>query len=294
MKKLSIVILNYNTKELLATCLETLKMVEDEVSFEVIVVDNGSTDGSFESTSKNFPWVKMVRLSENLGFAKGNNAAKNICMGEYVLFLNTDTVINKNTLKETAHFLDDNKDVGAVTCKIVLPNGQLDKDSRRTFPTPWVAFTHFSGLDKVFPKSRLFAKYWYGYLSENETHDVDVLQGAFCMVRKSILDQVGWYDEAYFLDGEDIDLCWKIKEKGYRIVYYPKVSILHIKGATKGKRLGLNKSLTPAERRRFVTAGIESMEIFYKKHLWEKYPYALNLFVLLGIKTMKFIRFFKV
>ena len=130
-------------------------------------------------------------------------------------------------------------------------------------------------------------------MSENETHDVDVIQGAFFLTRKKVLDEVGWYDESYFLDGEDIDLCWKIKQKGYRIVYYPEVSIIHLKGATKGKKLGFNQSLSRKERLRFKSSGVESMKIFYKKRLWKNYPLPLNLVVLFGIKLLKLIRFLK-
>jgi len=281
MKKpeLSIVILNYNTKALLTNCLDSLKKISKEANFEVIVVDNGSTDNSVGVIRKSFPWVKVIENGSNLGFAKGNNAARHVVKGSIVLFLNSDTLALPGCLSDTLVYLSKNKNVGAVTCKIVLPSGKLDKDARRSFPTPWVALSHFSGLEKLFPKSKLFAKYWYGYVSVDEIQEVDVLQGAFCMVRKQILDEVGWYSEDYFLDGEDIDLCWKIKEKGWKIVYYPKVSIVHLKKGTKKNF----KSIS-------VGTGVDSMGIFYKKYLWKKYPLALNYLVLFGILLMKSIR----
>jgi hypothetical protein len=287
--KVSIIILSYNTKGLLRDCLNSLKAARNEIPFEVIVSDNGSKDESVEMVKEDFDWVKLVENKKNLGFAAGNNAARGLCKGEYVLFLNSDTEVKKGAIKETVKYLDEHKDVGAIGCKIVLTNGRLDQDARRSFPTPWVALTHFSGLDRVFPKSKLLARYWYGYKSENEVHEVDVLQGAFFLARKKVLDQVDWFDEDYFLDGEDIDLCWKIKEAGYKIIYYPKVSIIHIKKASKKK----NDKVKFSQRLKFVMAGVNSMEIFYKKRLWKKYPLFLNLLVLLGIRVLKAIRYIK-
>lgn len=285
---LSIVIVSYNTKEILKDCLESLKKVKDEVEFETIVSDNASIDGSVEMVKKNFPWVKLIENKDNLGFSKGNNAASNLCKGEYVLFLNSDTVVHKDTLKKTYEYLERNRDVGSVTCKIVLPNGKLDKDTRRSFPSPWVSFTHLvSPLDRIFPKSKTFAKYWYGYISENETHEVDVIQGAFHMTRKEILDKLGWFDEDYFLDGEDIDLCWRIKKIGYKIIYYPKVTITHVKKASK-------KKPTRENRRRFATSGVESMEIFYKKNMWNMYPLVINYLVISGIRLVRLMRNIKI
>src|SRR3989344_8923284 len=158
--KLSIVILNYNTKDLLRDCLLSLKKVRGEIDFEVIVPDNGSTDGSPEMAEKDFPWVKrVVKIGKNLGFAAGNNKARQFASGKYVLFLNSDTVVHKNTLKYTLTYLKKRRDVGALTCKIVLPNGELDKDTRRSFITPWIGLVHlYLRLDRIFPKSALFSK----------------------------------------------------------------------------------------------------------------------------------------
>ena len=174
---------------------------------------------------------------------------------------------------------------------MVLPDGKLDKDARRSFPTPWVALTHLVlKLDRVFPRSALFSRYWYGYLDENATHEVDAIQGAFFLVRKKILDQVGWFDEDYFLDGEDIDLSWQIKEAGWKIVYYPKVSILHLKGVTKGKNKARRGKVPLKERLKYRLSGVRSMEIFYRKRLWARYPMLVNYLVLTGIKMLKLAR----
>lgn len=275
--KLSIIILNYNTKELTLKCVESVVKNSKGLDHEIIIIDNGSD----EKLEKNKSF-KLINSKTNLGFAGGNNIAKKYAKGEYILFLNSDTEVEKDTLTRTLTYMDEHPEIGALTCKLVLPSGELDKDARRSFPTPWVAFTHFSGLDKVLPKSKIFAKYWYGYQSPDKTQEVDVLQGAYFLTRKKILDEVGWFSDDYFLDGEDIDLSFKIKQLGYKIIYYPVVSILHIKKASKKKRSLKSKM-----------AGVNSMEIFYKKFLWERYPLVLNLVVTVGIYIMKGFRFGK-
>src|SRR3990167_1397914 len=294
--KLSIVVLSYNTKDLLRDCLLSLKKVKGEVNFEVIVPDNGSTDGSPEMVEKEFPWVKkVIKIGKNLGFAAVNNKARYFINGVYVLFLNPDAQVHTNTLFKTIKYLDSHADVGALGCKIVLPNGQLDKDARRSFITPWIGLTHiYLKLDRIFPKSKLFAKYWYGYVSPNTEHEVDALQGAFFFTRRAVLDQVGWFDEDYFLNAEDIDLSWKIKEKGWKIFYYPNVSITHVKGAAKGKTKRTKQNVPLKEKLKYRLAEVDAMEVFVKKRLWRNYPLALNLLVLTGIKLLRFIRATKV
>jgi len=294
-KKLSIVVLSYNTKNLLKNCLSSLNKVKDEVDFEIIVPDNSSVDGSTEMVKREFAWVKkVIEIGKNLGFAAGNNKAKPFTVGEYVLFLNSDTVVYKNTLSEIVKFMDNNPSVGAVTCKVLLKNKELDKDTRRSFITPWIGLTHiYLKLDRIFPKSPFFAKYWYGYIPEDQTHEVDAIQGAFFLVRKKVLDDVGWFDEDYFLDGEDIDLSWKIKNAGWKIVYYPKVRILHLKGASKGKNVE-EKQVPFEEKLKYRLAGVNSMELFYRKRLWNRYPLLLNIATLAGIRLLKIVRVIKV
>lgn len=280
--ELSIIIVSFNTRQILKNCLDSLMKIRG-VDFEVIVSDNGSTDGSVQMVKRLFSKqslplrgkVKLIENKKNLGFAKANNKARRYVKSDYVLFLNSDTVVNKDALTASLNYIKTHKDVGSLTCKIVLPSGKLDRDTRRRFPTPMVSF------------KRLFlgesTEYWYLDVSEDKTHEVDVIQGAFHLTRRSILDKVGWFDEDYFLDGEDIDLCWKIKKLGYKIVYYPDVSIIHIKKASKK----LQKSSL------VVTSGIKSMEIFYRKRLWDKYPFYINYLVLLGMKLLLGIRLVK-
>jgi len=280
MKKLSIIILNYNTKDLLSNCLDSLYAARNEVDFETIVVDNASSDGSTDMVESKFKWVTLIKSDKNIGFSAGNNLAKSVAKGKYILFLNSDTLMKKGTLKRCVQYLEDNEEVGAMTCRTLLPDGSDDKDARRSFPTPWVALTHFSYLDRIFPTSKLFSKYWYGYLSTDVEHEVDVLQGAFFLSPKSILDEVGWFNEEYFLNGEDIDLSWCIKNKGWKIIYYPDVSIIHIKKGTKKTNRKLQVEMS----------GVKAMEIFYRKRMWMRYPLLVNWFVMMGIMAMKVIR----
>lgn len=288
--ELSIVILNYNTKEFLEDCIDSLQKTRDEVDFEIIVSDNGSTDGSVKMLKEKFPKIKVLE-GKNVGFSKGNNRARGEVRGKFVLFLNPDTVVGKGALAKTVGYLRKNKKVGAITAKLVLPGGELDKDARRSFPTPWVAFSHLVlRADRLFPESRLFAKYWYGYKDEDEIHEVDAIQGAFFLTRKKILDEVGWFDEEYFFDGEDIDLSYQIKKAGYKLVYYPKAEVLHIKGVTKGKAKKRRRRVPLGERLRARMSGMDSMERFYKKNLWDKYPALFNWFVIFGIRAFKLVR----
>jgi len=295
MKKtsLSIVILSYNVSGLLSKCLISLQKAIRWIACEVIVIDNASSDASAEMVEKKFPWVTLVRNTKNLGFAAGNNVARKIVDGEFILFLNPDTFVYESTIRETLDYISKHKNVGVITCKMELPDGRgLDKDARRAFITPWIGLTHlFLKLDRIFPKSKLFSKYWYGYLSPDKLHEIDVAQGAYFLTRRSILDKLDWFDEDYFLDGEDIDLCWRIKNSGWKIVYFPEVKIIHFKGVSKGKADGMTKKKVKlSEKIRYRTTGVDSMRMFYTKSLWSRYPLILNLIILLGIGFLKFLR----
>lgn len=279
----SIVIVSFNTKDLLSNCLSSLESVHKEVNFEVIISDNGSTDGTIEFVKQYakkslFP-VVLIENDANLGFAKGNNCARLKAKGEYVLFLNPDTIVHSGALVSSRSYLDKNADVGAVTCKVLLPDGTLDRDTRRRFPTPFISLSHFSYLDRLFPKS-IFDTYWYNDVSPEATHDIEAMQGAYFFARKSVLDKVDWFDTDYFLDGEDIDLSFKIHEAGYRLVYNPEATILHIKKGSKSK----NRSL------RSVVGGVEAMKLFYKKRLSSRYSLPVNMLVIFGITCMKYLR----
>jgi GT2 family glycosyltransferase len=287
MKKpeLSIIILNYNTKELLADCLNSIKKYEDEVPLEVIVSDNASSDGSPQMIKEKFPWVRLTE-GPNEGFSKGNNRAKGMVHGEMILFLNPDTVVHKDVFAKTVKYLKEHKDVGALTCKLVLPSGELDKDTRRRFPTPKISFDRL-----ILGKTK---EYWYEEIPDTTTHEVEAIQGAFFLTWKKILDRVGWYDEGYFFDGEDLDLCFQIHKAGYKLVYYPEVFVTHLKGVTKGKVKKWRYKVSMQQRMKIRLAGVNSMERFFKKNLWNNYPILFSYFVLLGIKFYKIIRFIRV
>jgi GT2 family glycosyltransferase len=280
---LSIIILSYNTRDLLSDCLSSLKKVSEEIAFEVIVVDNGSTDGSMEEVKEKFQGVKIIDNKRNLGFAKGNNSARDNTKGKYVLFLNSDTVVGEGVLKKSLKFAEKTPDMGAMTCKLVLANGNLDRDARRRFPTPWISFKRLI-LGAT-------SEYWYQDVPDTITQEVDAIQGAFFLSPKAVLDKVNWFSEDYFLDGEDIDLCWKIREAGYKIFYYPEVSVLHLKGASKGKK-DAAKNVPLSMRLKFRMASVNSMEIFYKKWMWKRYPLIVNFLVVAGINVIKARRFF--
>lgn len=295
---LSIIVSTFNIKDLLRDCLESVKRAEIAVikagySMEVIVSDNGSDDTD-EMMKKDFPEMKYSR-NGNVGFSRSNNIVRDKCAGKYVLMLNADTTVDENTFVESLKYMEDHKDVGAMTCKIVMTDGSLDKDARRSFPTPWVAFTHMSMLDRLFPTSKIFAKYWYGYLSPDIEAEVDVLEGAYCLIPKVVMDKIDWYDEDYFLNGEDIDLCWKIKESGYKIMYVPSIKISHYKGAAKGKtqKPGVKVKVDPVIKKKVLLAGADAMKIFYNKHYKKRYPVALTVVILSGIWVMKQIRLAK-
>lgn len=283
---LSIVIVSYNTKDLIVNCIHSLEKVKEELPFEIIISDNGSTDGSIEALQKiknKFKTFHIIENNANLGFSKGNNAARAVSQGTYILFLNPDTLIHTDTLQKSVGYLKQHSEVGALTCRVELPDGSLDPDTRRRFPTPWIALTHFSYLDRIFKGNKLFDRYWYRDYSETETHEVEALQGAYFLATKNVLDQVGWFDEDYFLDGEDIDLSFKIHKTGLKIIYYPEVKITHIKKGSKSK----NRSL------RSVVGGVEAMKLFYRKHMWSRYPFIINWLVILGVNAMKLLRTIK-
>ncbi len=282
---LSIIIVSYNTKDLLKKCIESIFETKENLSLEVIVADNNSQDGSSEMVSGNFKDVVLIKNRQNYGFSKANNIGVKKSSGKYVLFLNSDTLVHKNTLVFMVKFMDEHKNAGAATCKLVMPDGQIDDASHRGFPTPWNAFSHFSGLSKIFGKTKLFGGYNLGFMNLEKTHEIDALAGAFMMVRRIAGEQVGWWDEDYFFYGEDIDFCYMLKQKGWKIYYVPEVSILHYKGVSGGIK-GVSKDITTADsqtKKRSTQARFKAMRIFYKKHYENTYPKFITKSVYLGI-----------
>lgn len=261
---LSVIIVNYNTKELLNKCVKSVKDTFSEA--EIIVVDNASGDKS-QDLIKTLD-VKYVLLDENLGFSKANNIGLKEATGDAVLFLNPDTVVKQNTLKRCLEFLENNKDVGAVGCKVVLPDGSMDNACKRKFPTPFNSFCTLFKVAKVFPR----LGYNLSYLDDDGVFEVDCLVGAFMMCSLSAIRQTGGFDETFFMYGEDIDLCLRIKKSGFKIWYLGDHEIVHVKGAV-GKRSKKAKE-----------AFYDSMSIYYKKHFKKG---LFTAFVDMGVNFLK-------
>lgn len=292
---LSIVIVSYNTRELLADCLDSLKPAAKNITTEIFVVDNHSSDGTDEMVKKIFPQVSLIANSKNLGFSKANNQALKKAKGKYILILNPDTKVLPNTLKKMTDFMDQNVNVGIATCRVELANGQLDPDCHRLFPTPWRAFCHFLSLSKIFKGSKLFDQYRMGYLDPNQQSPIDACMGAFMMIRPKVLKDIGLFDEDFFFYGEDLDLCYRAKEKGYQIVYTPITKIIHLRGAASGIKqstAALTKA-TPESKRRALLESTRAMGLFYKKHLEKKYPFFINWFMYSGIFLVEKLRLLK-
>lgn len=236
MVDVSIVIVNYNVKDLVDNCIASIyKSNTAGHSIEIFMVDNNSIDGSPAFISKKYPDVKVITNDENIGFSKANNIALKQAAGKYVLILNPDTVLEEGTFAKMIAFCENNEKVGAVTSKLILGNGQLDYACKRSFPTPSVAIPRMLGLSRMFPGSKLFGKYNLTYLDENKTHIVDAICGAFMFIPKKVLDESGLFDEDYFMYGEDLDLCYQIHKKGYNNYYYPEVTTIHLKGSSTKK-----------------------------------------------------------
>lgn len=268
----SIIILNYNTCRLTMDCLRSVYDSETRYSYEIILIDNNSHDDSVEMISKEFPDVLLIANSENVGFAKGNNQGMEASSGRYVLLLNSDTVVRKDTLETMVAFMDSRPDLGASGCKVILPDGSLDKACKRGFPTPSASFYYAFGFSKLFPDRPRFNGYQLGYLDPDDSYPVDCLVGAFMLLRRETIEQVGGLDETFFMYGEDLDWCYRIKAAGWGIYYYPQTSIVHLKGGS-------------ARRRPFkiVYEFHRAMILFHKKHYSRRYNSMINGAVYAGV-----------
>ena len=293
---LGIVIVNYNTKDLTYNCLKSIEKAEKpKRGVEVIVVDNGSKDGSVQMIKKIFPWVKLISKKENLGFSKANNIGAKALNSKNILFLNSDTEIRKYSLVKPLKYLNSHPNVGAVTIKLFLADGQIDYDNHRSFPTPWVALTKFSGLSSMFPNSTFFNSYHLGRKGLNRIHSIPLTAGSYMMIPTKLFWKIGGWDESYFFYGEDIDLCYRIGKAGYKIIYYPKTSTLHLRGASSGlrKENQKNASSDRENRLKVAQASVDAWLKFYKKFYVKKYPFWVTWIVMAGIKTLGALRIIK-
>src|SRR3989344_3515068 len=288
---LSIIIVSYNTSDFLKGCLGSIKATSKGFTYEIIVVDNASSDNSLEMLKMEFPEVILIKNQENIGFSKANNMGVGKSKGRYVLFLNPDTVVYKESLLDMIKFMDRHKEAGAATCKLLMQDGILDDASHRGFPNPWNSFSYFLGLSKLFPKSKLFGGYNLGFLDLSNTHEIDACAGAFIIVRRLAGEQIEWWDEDYFFYGEDLEFCFRLKEIGWKIYFVPSVSALHYKGVSGGIKEN-SKKITTANletKKRATNWRFLAMKIFYRKHYQNKYPFILNWLVVLGINFKRFI-----
>ncbi|RMF79419.1 MAG: glycosyltransferase family 2 protein [Chloroflexi bacterium] len=282
MLDLGIVILNWNTRDLLRECLRTVFASEGDFTFRVVVVDNASDDGSPDMVREEFPRVQLIVSETNGGYPYGNNLglralgfveAGNVAddAPRYALLLNPDTEVPSNALYNMAQFMDSRPEVGIAGPKLVLMDGNLDLACRRSFPSPLISFYHFVGLAKLFPHSSRFARYNMTYIDPDREIEVDSVVGAYMQVRREAIEEVGLLDEKFFMYGEDLDWAYRIKKAGWKVFYHPQVTVRHVKRAASQKN--------PKAQFEFYRA----MLIFYRKHYRTTTPLWLHLLVMLGL-----------
>ncbi len=253
---ISVIIVSFNVRYFLESCLYSVfKSLKETRGGEVIVVDNNSVDGTVQMLQEKFPDVKLIRNGENKGFARACNQGLAIAQGRYVLLLNPDTLIEEDTLVKTVRFMDDHPEAGALGVRMIDGQGNFLPESKRALPTPMVAFYKIFGLASLFPRSKRFNRYYMGHLREDETNPVEVLTGAFMLIRTDLLRKIGGLDEEYFMYGEDIDLSYRILKEGYKNYYFPATTIVHYKGEST-KKGSLN----------YVLLFYKAMLIFAGKH----------------------------
>lgn len=291
--KLSIVIVNFNTSEFINKCVDSIYKNAGDFIPEIIVVDNASIE-ELHLFKKELS-IKILRNKKNLGFAAANNQGIKIAKGDFILFLNPDTIIKDDVLEQLVNFMGKNSRVGIATCKILLSDGQLDDACHRGFPTPWNSFCYFSGLSDLFPKSKFLNGYHLGYADLDKTHEIDACAGAFMMIKRQAGEEVKWLDEDYFWYGEDLDFCYRVKQSGWKVMFMPQHLILHYKGVSGGiKKHSAHLSTADRETKLMATkARFEVMRVFYEKHYKDKYPSWISSLVYLAISFKKYLNLYK-
>lgn len=272
LKKLSVIIVNYNVCYFLEQALLAVRKAAARLDAEVLVVDNHSGDGSVEMVRRRFPEVTLICNSQNAGFSKANNQAIRQARGEYILLLNPDTVVEEETFVRCCRFMEEHPKAGALGVKMLDGQGNFLPESKRSLPTPEVAFYKIFGLATFFPKSKRFGRYHLSFLNPDQVHEVDVLSGAFMLLRRAALEQVGGLDEGFFMYGEDIDLSYRIQQAGYLNYYFPHTRILHYKGESTRKS-SVN----------YVIVFYRAMLIFARKHFSANRTWLFSLLVYLAV-----------
>lgn len=280
--KLSVIIVNYNVKYFLEQCLKSVIVASKNIESEIFVVDNNSVDGSVQMLKTNFPDINVIANKENVGFSKANNQAIKLAKGEYILLLNPDTIVEPDTFEKCIDYMDKHQDTGGLGVKMIDGKGKFLPESKRGFPTPMVAFYKIFGLSALFPKSKRIGKYHLGYLSEDDINEVEVLAGAFMLIRKTVIDKIGLLDEDYFMYGEDIDYSYRIIKAGYKNVYFPKTRIIHYKGEST-KKSSIN----------YVFVFYKAMIIFAQKHFSQKNARLFSVLINLAIYLRASLSIFK-
>ena len=273
--ELSVIIVNYNSKLLIETCLLSVKKALENLSGEIIVVDNNSNDGSKEYLPTKFAGVKFIFNNVNLGFARACNQGFKISSGQYVLFLNPDTILSGTCLKDCISFFESHPDAGAVGIRMLDEKGNFLKESKRGLPSPSASFYKLFGLTAMFPGSKTFGKYYQGHLPENENNPVDVLSGAFIMIKREVFEKAGGFDESFFMYGEDIDLSLRISQLGFKNYYLGKISVTHLKGGS------------TTYNYKYIRDFYSAMDLFVKKHYSDKSTiYRSFLYTGIGLRKM--------
>lgn len=266
--ELSVIIVNYNVRFFLEQCLYSVYKSIQGFSAEVIIVDNNSVDGSVQMINEKFSEAVLIENKENTGFSKANNQGLKIAKGKYVLILNPDTVVEENTFKKCIDFMDSHPKSGCLGVKMIDGKGNFLPESKRSLPTPLVSFYKIFGLSTLFPKSKIFGRYHLGFLNNNKVHKVEILSGAFMFIRKSVLDKIGYFDETFFMYGEDIDLSYRFILAGYENYYFPETTIIHYKGEST-KKGSIN----------YVMIFYRAMVIFARKHFSRRYARFYSLLI---------------
>lgn len=285
--QLSVIILNYNVRYFLELCVLSVQSALETIDGEIIVIDNNSSDDSCPMMKQRFPNVKLIQNKENVGFPKGNNIGVAQAKGEYICILNPDTVVAEDTFKKILNFVTssavEKNNLGIVSCKLIDGAGNFLPESKRGVPTPWVAFTKITGLYKLFPKSETFGKYYAQHLNENQTGKVEILVGAFMFLKRDLYQELGGFDEDCFMYSDDIDLSYRILQKGKSNYYFHDTTVIHYKGESTIKDEGYMK--------RFQ----EAMNFFYKKHFYADGSGSVlfSLFMKLGIVFFSLVKMFQ-
>ncbi|MEO7933365.1 MAG: glycosyltransferase family 2 protein [Chthoniobacterales bacterium] len=263
---LSVLIVTYQSLNEIVGCLESIPSTLSQGAVEVILVDNDSGDGTAELVEQKFRHVTLIRAGGNLGFSRSNNLAFARSTGQVILYLNPDTIVNPDALESCLTRVINEPNLGIISPKLVQGDGTLDLACRRSIPSIWDGFTRATGLAKFFPKVRLFAGYNLTYLPDNETYPVGCVNGAFMMVRRNVLDQIGLLDEQFFMYGEDLDLCYRCQQAGFQVIYDGRHTIVHLKGQSSAK------NYRAASRQIFIAT-----EQFYQKNFNPRNSYLTRL-----------------